>query len=231
MGVFRQTGILPDFDWDAPRVNVQSDDIYPTSVGEILAPDDDGRLVAASASWLFMPWKPGLTWAEWSKTRRGCNNARGEEADAKWPFGPAAKRGRCLIPGEAFFEWNDDPPKAKDGSGGKTEYRFAYPDGRAFFFAGLCNRVEPPDAGPMLTYTMITKAAGGDTAAIGHRRADVGGPAVSDLRGCEAAKSATSRGSLNLLWGGPLARVLIANEAPTQHRGCGNDRHMADTHE
>lgn len=172
MGVFRQTDVLPGFDWDAPRPNVQSDDVYPTSIGEILRPVD-GQVVATSASWLFMPWKPGLTWAEWSKTRRGCNNARGEEADTKWPFGPSAKRGRCLIPGEAFCEWNDDPPKAKDGSGGKTEYKFSYPDDRAFFFAGLCNAVEPPDAGPMLTYTMITKAAGGDTASIGHPRQPV----------------------------------------------------------
>ena len=166
MDVFSQTGILPDFDWTAPRANVQGDELYPGHVGEIIAHDEAGW-AARSASWIFMPWKPGLTWAEWSKTRRGCNNARGEEADAKWPFGPSAKRGRCLIPGEAFYEWDDGP------KGGKTEYRFAYPDGRAFFFAGLCNRVEPPDAGPMLTYAMITKAAGGDTASIGHPRQPV----------------------------------------------------------
>ncbi len=171
MDVFRDTN--PNlFDWTAPRLNVQADDIYPGHVGEIIAPSDEGYAPAA-ASWIFMPWKPGLTWAEWSKTRRGCNNARGEEADGKWPFSASAKRGRCLIPGEAFYEWNEDPPKAKDGSGGKTEYRFSYPDGRAFFFAGLCNRVEPPDSGPMLTYAMITKAAGGDTASIGHPRQPV----------------------------------------------------------
>ncbi|HET6971293.1 MAG TPA: SOS response-associated peptidase family protein [Phenylobacterium sp.] len=164
-------------DWSETRIPVRFDraaaipntaaEVYPAGVGEIVMPAEEDRLVAAAASWIFMPWKPGLTWAEWSKTRRGCNNARGEEADTKWPFGPQSKRGRCLIPGDAFYEWDDGP------KGGKTEYRFAYPDGRPFFFAGLCNRVEPPDAGPMLTYAMITKAAGGDTAAIGHPRQPV----------------------------------------------------------
>lgn len=170
MGVFRQ--LLPLFDWSAPRPNVQSDEVYPTNVGEILAPGEDGALIAAAASWLFMPWKPGLTWSEWSKTRRGCNNARGETAETTWPFKASAQRSRCLIPGEAFYEW-DDAASKKDGGPGKTEYRFAYPDGCAFFFAGLCNRVEPPDVGPMLTYAMITKPAGGDTASIGHPRQPV----------------------------------------------------------
>lgn len=167
MGVFRD--IAPNIDWSAARPNVQADDIYPTYVGEILTPGGDGVLRPAAASWLLMPYKPGLTWAEWSKTRRGCNNARGETADTGWPFQASAATGRCLIPGEAFFEW-DDAPSKKEGGAGKTEFRFAYPDGRSFFFAGICNRVEPPDVGPMLTYTMVTKGAGGDTASIGHPR-------------------------------------------------------------
>src|SRR5688572_31371083 len=97
-----ETKIPIRFDRAAPVPNTAGE-VYPAGVGEIVLPDreDPERLVAAAASWIFMPWKPGLTWAEWSKTRRGCNNARGEEADAKWPFAPAAKRGRCLIPGDA----------------------------------------------------------------------------------------------------------------------------------
>lgn len=166
-----ETRISIRFDADAPIPNTASE-IYPAGVGEILLPIENDRLIAAAATWLFMPWKAGLTWAEWSKTRRGCNNARGEEADRKWPFGPSAKKGRCLIPGDAFYEW-DDAPSKKDGGPGKTEYRFAYPDGRPFFFAGIFNRVDPPDEGPMLTYTMVTKAAGGDTASIGHPRQPV----------------------------------------------------------
>lgn len=165
MDVFRQ-GAKDLFDWTAPRSNVQGDNLYPGHVGEILKPDGE-RLTAASATWLYMPFTEKGTWANWMKTRRGCNNARGEEADGKWPFRFAAKSGRCLIPGEAFFEWDDGP------KGGKTEYRFAYPDGRAFFFAGLCGSASPPDVGEILTYTMVTKAAGGDTSSIGHKRQPV----------------------------------------------------------
>jgi putative SOS response-associated peptidase YedK len=175
MDEFSLTRINPFADLGAARgVNVQGDDLYPGHAGEILAGDGAGRLTPQAASWCFMPASAAgkTSWAEWLKTRRGCNNARGEEADRKWPFVFVAKTGRCLIPAEAFFEWDDAPPKTKAG-GGKTEYRFSLPDGRTFMLAGLCGRVEPADAGPMLTYTMITKAAGGDTAAIGHGRQPV----------------------------------------------------------
>lgn len=161
---FSQTKVWPRFDITAPRPNVQADDVYPGYVGEILMTQGE-QLVPAAATWLFMPFTE-KSFAEWSKKRRGCNNARGETADTGWPFKFVAKSGRCLIPAEAFFEWDDGP------KGGKSEFRLAYPDGRAFFFAGLCGRAEPAE-GPILTYTMVTKAAGGDTAAIGHPRQPV----------------------------------------------------------
>jgi putative SOS response-associated peptidase YedK len=166
MDDWSDTRVRLRFDASRPPPNTQGPDFYPAQVGEILMPDGDA-IVSAAATWLFMPASAKDTWATWQKTRRGCNNARGEEADKKWPFVFVAKTGRCLIPGDAFFEWDDGP------KGGKTEYLFAYPDGRPFFFAGLCGRAAPADAGEMLTYTMITKAAGGDTSSIGHSRQPV----------------------------------------------------------
>lgn len=162
MDEFSRTKIPLTFDWAAPRANVQGDDVFPAYVGEILRPQD-GALVSASATWLYMPPTEKGPFAAWRRKFGGANNARGEKADTGWPWKFAARSGRCLIPGEAFFEWDDGP------KGGKSEYRFAYPDGRAFFFAGLCGRAEPEE-GPLLTYTMLTKAAGGDTASIGHGR-------------------------------------------------------------
>jgi putative SOS response-associated peptidase YedK len=163
MDDWSETKVRIRFDPARPARNLQGPDLYPGHVGEVLVAEGD-RIVAAGANWCFMPASAKVTWAEWIKTRRGCNNARGEEADKKWPFVFVAKSGRCLIPGEAFFEWDDGPVK------GKTEYRFARPDGRPFFFAGLCGMAAPSDAGEILTYTMVTKAAGGDTASIGHPR-------------------------------------------------------------
>ena len=50
MGESSETKIrIPQFDFEAPRVNVQGDDVHPGYIGEILLPDD-GRLVAAAAT-------------------------------------------------------------------------------------------------------------------------------------------------------------------------------------
>ncbi|MDB5447633.1 MAG: hypothetical protein JWQ97_2950 [Phenylobacterium sp.] len=166
MGDWSETKVRVRFDPTTPRPNIQGPDLYPVQVGEILMPEGE-RVVSASATWLYMPAGAKESWAVWQKMRRGCNNARGEEADRKWPFMFVAKSGRCLIPGDAFFEWDDGP------KGSKSEFRFTLPGARPFFFAGLCGRAAPEDIGEMLTYTMITKAAGGDTASIGHPRQPV----------------------------------------------------------
>jgi putative SOS response-associated peptidase YedK len=164
MGEHSETKIPVRFDATLPRVNVQGDDIFPGYIGEIVMPQDD-RLVAVSANWNLMPFTEKGSYAEWMKKRRGCNNARGEEADTKWPWS-MVKANRCLIPGQAFFEWDNGPV------GGKSEYRFEYADGRPFFFGGLFCRSNPPE-GPLLSYTMVTKGAGGDTASINHPRQPV----------------------------------------------------------
>lgn len=160
-GEHSETRIPARWSWSAPRVNVQSDDVYPGYIGEILMPDGD-HLVPAAANWNLRPFTEKGSYAEWMKKRRGCNNAQGEKADTSWPWS-MVKANRCLIPGEAFFEWDDGPV------GGKTEYRFERHDGRSFFFGGLYCRSDPPE-GPLLSYTMVTKPAGGDTASISHPR-------------------------------------------------------------
>jgi putative SOS response-associated peptidase YedK len=160
---------LPVFDRSGARPNVQGPDIWPAYTGEILGVE----LVSVAATWLFMPfWAASKsTFAQWRKTNGGCNNAKGETAEASGVFKHAAKSawGRCLIPGSAFFEYHKD----KGADGKKPEYRFSFPDGRPFFFAGLRSRIEPSDLGPTLTYTMVTKPGGGDTLSIGHPRQPV----------------------------------------------------------
>lgn len=170
MGEHSETKIRIDlFDLGSARVNVQADDVYPGYIGEIVMPQD-GRWAPAAANWNLMPFTEKGSYAEWMKKRRGCNNARGETVETGWPWKMVSKN-RCLIPGQAFFEWDDAPPKSAE-SPGKSEFRFAYPDGRPFFFGGLYCRAKPPE-GAILTYTMVTKAAGGDTASIGHPRQPV----------------------------------------------------------
>jgi putative SOS response-associated peptidase YedK len=165
-GEFSQLRI-PIFSDDRPRPNVQGPDVWPGYTGEILTVESD-RLVAEAATWLFVPHWMKKPFKEWRKTNGGCNNAKGETADTSGVFKLAAKSGRCLIPGEAFFEYAKE--RAPDGK--KPEYRFTPVDDRPFFFAGLRGRAEPEE-GPMLTYTMVTKPPGPDVQSIGHHRQPV----------------------------------------------------------
>ena len=155
---------LPPFAAGRARPNVQGPDIWPGYMGEIAAVED-GRLAALGASWrLIPPWFKGAA-KDWARTSGGCNNARGETAATNGVFKTAARAGRCLIPGEAFFEYAAE----RDAEGRKPEYRFTPADGRPFFFAGLYGHATPAE-GPMLTFTMVTKPGGPDTGSIGHPR-------------------------------------------------------------
>ena len=164
---FSHLRIPLNFEADAPRPNVQGPDIWPGYTGEILAVRD-GALVSEAATWLFVPFWYKKSFKDWRKTNGGCNNAKGETADTSGVFKWAAKNGRCLIPGDAFFEYAKD----RGADGKKPEYRFSFPDGRSFFFAGLRGTAEPEE-GPMTTYTMVTKPPGEDVQSIGHHRQPV----------------------------------------------------------
>ena len=167
MGEFSQLR-LPAFDAERARPNVQGPDIWPAYTGEVLRVESD-KLITEAATWLFVPFWFKKPFAEWRKTNGGCNNAKGETAETSGVFKHAAKSGRCLIPGEAFFEY----AKERGADGKKPEYRFAYPDGRSFFFAGLRSNADLPDKGPITTYTMVTKPPGPDVRSIGHHRQPV----------------------------------------------------------
>jgi putative SOS response-associated peptidase YedK len=167
MDEFSETRIVPEFDRGQPPPNTQGPDLWPGYTGEILA-SRDGALTAEAATWLFVPFWYRKSFKDWRKTNGGCNNAKGETADTSGVFKHAARTGRCLIPGDAFFEY----AKERGADGKKPEYRFSYPDGRPFFFAGLRGAAEPEE-GPMLTYTMVTKPPGPDVQSIGHHRQPV----------------------------------------------------------
>ncbi len=168
MGEFSdlQVPLFPNLDR-----NVRGPDIWPGYTAEIVrpVPGDDGvhRMEINAATWLLVPhWHKG-TLKDWRKTRGGCNNAKGETAGTSGIFKVAAAKGRCLIPGDSFFEY-----AAKPGPDGKKpEYRFTPADDRPFFFAGLCSWWAGSDEdGPQLTYTMVTKPPGAETLSIGHQR-------------------------------------------------------------
>jgi putative SOS response-associated peptidase YedK len=161
-----ETRIPPRWSWIGPPPNVElKAHVGPGALGEFLAPDGDG-LVAMAGHWLWVHPDYCGTFKAYrnAKDSKGRNNCRSEYADTTPTWRDVAKTGRCLIPLHAFYEWD------KGQTGKKVEHEFTWPDGRLMFAAGLWGRAERVEEGPMIGFSMLTKAPGGDTASIGHHR-------------------------------------------------------------
>jgi putative SOS response-associated peptidase YedK len=127
----------------APRYN-----IAPTQPVLCIG-QNSGRRAAGFMRWGLVP-----SWAADAKTGGQLINARGETVGSTKAFRGAFRKRRCLIPADAFFEWNAHGK-------GKQPYLFERPDHRPFAFAGLWERWEPQDGPPLLTCCLITTAANG----------------------------------------------------------------------
>ena len=83
---------LPEGFWNVP----------PTETIRIVV-DRDGERRLAAAKWGFQPfWADGLREA----AARSWINARAETAWDSPAFGPALRATRCVIPADAFYEWD-----------------------------------------------------------------------------------------------------------------------------
>ena len=78
---------LPDGLWNVP----------PTEAIRIVVSHDAERRLAA-ARWGFRPF--------WADASRSWINARAETAWDSPAFGPAMRATRCIVPAEAFYEWD-----------------------------------------------------------------------------------------------------------------------------
>lgn len=87
-------GAYPDEDLPAGMFNVP-----PTEAIRIIL-DRDGERRLAAATWGFRPF-----WTDPDGSRRWIN-ARSETALASPAFGPSLRSHRCVIPADAFYEWD-----------------------------------------------------------------------------------------------------------------------------
>lgn len=91
----------------------------------------------------------------WTKDLKGARqpiNARSETAATAPMFRDALQRRRCLVPIDAFYEWQAE---------GKTKIPFAVAraDGQPMVAAGLWEGWRSPDGEILRTYTILTTAA------------------------------------------------------------------------
>jgi putative SOS response-associated peptidase YedK len=128
-----------------------------------LAPTAAVPVVAAvSAGRMILPHRWGLV-PSWAKDPgRGLANARAETVADKPAFRAPFKRGRCIIPADAFYEWQARPGQPRQ------PFCFRAADGTLLAMAGLRQYWEGPD-GALDTCAIITTAANGLMAPIHDR--------------------------------------------------------------
>jgi putative SOS response-associated peptidase YedK len=132
---------LEDMPWFAPSYNAA-----PQSVQPVVRPDwDTGSREFALMRWGLVPF-----WAKDAKFGYSTINARAEEAAAKPAFRDALKKRRCLVPADAFYEWQRLDPKVK------RPFAFALKSGDPYAFAGLWDRWQGKDNATLETFTILT---------------------------------------------------------------------------
>jgi len=132
---------LEDMPWFAPSYNVAPQSTQPV----VRMNADTGKREFALMRWGLVPY-----WAKDAKIGYSTINARAEEVAAKPLYREALKKRRCLIPADAFYEWQR--------LGGKTRRPFAFglQSGEPFALAGLWERWKPKEGEPLETFTILT---------------------------------------------------------------------------
>lgn len=122
-----------------PRYN-----IAPTQPVLIIRASADNTPETASVRWGLIP-----SWAKDRKIGARMINARGETVASKPSFRDAARKRRCLIPADGFYEWQ----KLGDR---KQPHHIRFTDRRPFAFAGLWERWYEEEGRPLDSCTIIT---------------------------------------------------------------------------
>jgi putative SOS response-associated peptidase YedK len=132
---------LEEMPWFAPTYNAAPQSIQPV----IRLNRDSGRREAALLRWGLVP-----LWAKDAKIGYSTINARAEEAASKPAYREALKKRRCLMPADAFYEWQRQDAKTKQ------PFAIALKSGEPYAFAGLWESWRPKDGELLETFTILT---------------------------------------------------------------------------
>lgn len=132
---------LEDMPWFAPTYNAAPQSTQPVVR---LKRDTAGREVAI-ARWGLVPY-----WASDAKVGYTTFNARAEEVTTKPMFREAMKRRRCLVPADAFYEWQ------KLGAKRRKAFAAGLNSGEPYALAGLWERWKPKNGEPLDSFSIIT---------------------------------------------------------------------------
>lgn len=150
----------------APRFNIApSQNVLAVRGGE----DPHPERHAAMLRWGLVP-----SWAEDESIGNRLINARSETAASKPAYRAAARRRRCLVPADGFYEWSSKE------SGGRQPYRIVLESDGPFAFAGLWEGREDGQGGLLESCTILTAPAAGPAATLHHRMPVIVSPADYD---------------------------------------------------
>ncbi len=134
--------------------------ICPTQQVPIGTVGPGGERELAQMRWGLVP-----SWAKDKKIGARMINARAEGVASKPSFRAAFRRRRCLVPADAFYEW-----QAVEGQKAKQPWLIRLRGGEPFCMAGLWERWKDPSEETWLeTFTIITTEANEAIAPLHHR--------------------------------------------------------------
>ena len=132
---------MEDVPFFAPSYNVAPQSTQPV----VRLNADTGKPEFALMRWGLVPY-----WAKDPKIGYTTINARAEEVAEKPLYRDAVKKRRCLVPADAFYEWQ------KLGGKAKQPFAFGLKNGDPYAFAGLWERWKPKEGEPLETFTILT---------------------------------------------------------------------------
>ena len=132
---------IEDMPWFGPSYNIAPQSTQPV----VRLNADTGRPEFALMRWGLVPY-----WAKDVKIGYSTINARAEEVASRPLYREALKKRRCLIPADAFYEWQKLNEKAR------LPFAFGMQSGEPYAFAGLWERWKPKKGEPLETFTILT---------------------------------------------------------------------------
>jgi putative SOS response-associated peptidase YedK len=132
---------LEEMPWFAPSYNAAPQSVQPA----VRLNRDSGKREVALLRWGLVPF-----WAKDAKIGYNTINARAEDVASKPAFREALKKRRCLVPADAFYEWQRLDLKTR------RPFAFALASGEPYAFAGLWESWRPKDGAPLETFTILT---------------------------------------------------------------------------
>lgn len=132
---------LEEMPWFAPTYNAAPQSTQPI----VCLHRDSGARQFVLARWGLLPF-----WASDAKFGYSTINARAEEVLTKPAFREPFRQRRCLVPADAFYEWQRVDPRTKH------PYAIALRSDQPYAFAGLWETWKPKEGEPLRTFTIVT---------------------------------------------------------------------------